>query len=1012
MKRGLIWLAVLLVTATVLGLLMYAVAGRPFFVRAVLLPRVSRVLQGEVTAEGAEFSPFSRLVLHNVAFSRSEPRIAGQARKLTVEYNLWSFLVGRGHVDRFAADGLELDVTGSGRRSHFSARLYDAELRAGDLRSGETATAELTGRLRMSSGPDFDVTDGTVKLQALIGMDRHLRPDAITTELNIIDLDGSAGGVELNRREVHLTAEARRQNGRWNVKQCVLEATHDDDLELRADVRGKVAADRSFVDLSVDVAPVTPAVINTVAAVFGDYRFGGAGAAFHGHFMVQPGRAMKLEGHLDVHALTVSSAAIDLDDIPETDIRAEYAVQIQPAEKSLTLQSLNLTAVQNSQAVIECRLDSPFTFVKDQLAQAGADAAAAELMLVIDNLDLRLANAFLVAKTRGRVRSGTLSAELKAVARKAGAGLTVVGPIRMRSLALQYGEHRIAPVDVVQDALIAVTGLDRISLDGTKTSVFVGDRRGLGMSHDGYFNLGDRAGRYRLAVTTLNETLLSVLPHEMLDGVTVEKLTARGHLNLAIVNSGKQAHLRCELNIPELVVADPIAGVTPSTDVTLMFDGERIGDILRVTTAHVRSTSLDRIVAHLEASGTVVMPPGTDDGILEIRSSGMDLKTIAGLGLRVGQISEAIAGATDDDDTAIAEEERVSGVLNAIRLTANLLFENWEYGHIPISSGSGVLHLHNGILRAPLLELVVNDAPFKLQGQVDFSGPNPSYEVLSQIEQLSLAPFVAEFAGPVVAGQVAAHLAGLTADVRAQGAGFERLADSTDGTVAVQLEHVVLSDLPWLDDLAQRTGIPELRSLNFDTGTLNARLRSGGVTVETVSLAGTNLRLSADGEMTYDGQIDLQARLAMGGAVLQRLRQRGIALPADDRGFYNVPALIPVKGPIQRPTHGFELRTLLEAAVREQGRHVLQDALDSVERGERIDPRKLLDNLLGGRTPRHDKPAEELPAEMDTREATPPDAATEPEPSGHRDRDVHIEGIFRLLERAMPERSRGEAQDK
>ncbi len=97
--RAIGWVVGILV---VLLVVVYFVATSSAFFKGVILPRVSKAMNAQVTVSDASISPFSQVVLHNlkVQTTGAEPLVS--AAEVRLRYSLMDIIGGNIHVDEVA----------------------------------------------------------------------------------------------------------------------------------------------------------------------------------------------------------------------------------------------------------------------------------------------------------------------------------------------------------------------------------------------------------------------------------------------------------------------------------------------------------------------------------------------------------------------------------------------------------------------------------------------------------------------------------------------------------------------------------------------------------------------------------------------------------------------------------------------------------------------------------------------------------------------------------------------
>src|SRR5687767_1565088 len=88
----------------VLLVILYFVATSAAFLKSVVLPRVSKALNAEITVGDASISPFSQVVLRQLAVKTTGAEPLLQANEVRLRYSLWSIIKGTIKVDEITLD--------------------------------------------------------------------------------------------------------------------------------------------------------------------------------------------------------------------------------------------------------------------------------------------------------------------------------------------------------------------------------------------------------------------------------------------------------------------------------------------------------------------------------------------------------------------------------------------------------------------------------------------------------------------------------------------------------------------------------------------------------------------------------------------------------------------------------------------------------------------------------------------------------------------------------------------
>src|SRR5437762_8737072 len=94
----------------VLLVVVYFVATSAAFLKAVILPRVSKALIAEVTVGDASISPFSQIVLRQLKVKTTGAEPLLQADEVRLRYSLWSIIRGNIKVDEVTLDSPTIQI--------------------------------------------------------------------------------------------------------------------------------------------------------------------------------------------------------------------------------------------------------------------------------------------------------------------------------------------------------------------------------------------------------------------------------------------------------------------------------------------------------------------------------------------------------------------------------------------------------------------------------------------------------------------------------------------------------------------------------------------------------------------------------------------------------------------------------------------------------------------------------------------------------------------------------------
>jgi hypothetical protein len=359
--------------------------------------------------------------------------------------------------------------------------------------------------------------------------------------------------------------------------------------------------------------------------------------------------------------------------------------------------------------------------------------------------------------------------------------------------------------------------------------------------------------------------------------------------------------------------------------------------------------------------------PGMDLGALEDlldRDSGKRTEIASGLS---GAKSGGAVSKPASEPTPAVEPSPVD--LGGVPVRVELDLRNISYKQLLLSSCKGEVRLQDNQVMLEGLEMFLNQAPIRLSGKVDLGVAGYKYDLRTDLQNMLLTPMVQSFM-PEQKGKVEGMLKRLEATMSGAGITRPSLEKNLQASFNLDLANVVLRDVPLFVSLADALGIEELRSPNFDTGTVRLTAKNGLATVEKAAFSGSQQQFQFSGTVNFLQALDLTTRLAVAGKLEQKVSQLGIGhlLKRNTDGYAELPVAIPVGGTLRKPQVRFDFRKFVADAVKQTGRKVLESGLESLIRGEKIDKKSLLDMLK-------QSPAESTPQDK----TVPQQVAPEPE---------------------------------
>jgi len=500
--------AVLLVLlALVAGAYCYISSGH--FIKTQVLPRVAKALGTDVEAREAAFSLLSSIELKDLRIgSEADPLL--QAGTIRIRYRAWSFFKGAIEVDevfldqvRFSATPAKLEAltksvppseekTGKAAERKTMPELLVRDVKVRDLnvsyaKDGVDPLAVEVSNLsldlpQLTSGGEFLLTgaaqaeiraggrmDAVIKeirldLGGILGQDTM--PEAVSLDLNIRDVSGTAGPASLDGRRVQVAAELAGAPDSYALKKLsVVEYVGEiKDAALEVDGRLGIQPPSAALDLMVDIPPGS--LLNVIGAIAGGLDFGQTAVAYTGHVELTSGQHLATRGALQVSDLTVAASGIPAIRPMQVALNHELAVDV--AAKTVTLSQLEAKVSDGSRDVVAVTLDQAMAV---DLQNPERDASA-RISVRVDRLDLTLLNPFLAGRSDLRILRGELNRAITITIGNGGRQIALdVGGGGIDKLLVQQGDQRVGPLRIDHEARLQLVDLNDLHINHFKVDV-------------------------------------------------------------------------------------------------------------------------------------------------------------------------------------------------------------------------------------------------------------------------------------------------------------------------------------------------------------------------------------------------------------------------------------------------------------------------------------------------------------------------------------------------------------
>ena len=521
-RRWVRWTGIILGGLVVLLLLACFVGTSEWALKSVILPKVSKGMNAQVTVEGASISPFSSVLLRGLKVQTvgTEPLVTAQ--EVRARYSLMDIIKGRINVSQVEIKSPVVNLVtfpdGTSNLDPITKQPKDAKSKS----EPKPSTSGAPPQLHLQN---FTLTDATIRK-----IDQRKDGTRQTMVVTVPSLTVNNLGNDQVAKLV-LAASLRLDQG-WNsASNGVIAATVGGqfDLALDAALQPKTVKGQTKVDvteakgafqqaaaLGVTLnADLTPTELKDVSV-----RIAQGGKNLGALTVSGPMDAQKMEGKLavvlsqiDRQLLNVAGAAAGLDfnqtaisatnlielsqggrmvavngavlvgsfsvtqqgqTTPALDLRTGYSITLDQSNQTALVQAFTLSGVQGGAEFLRGTLAKPMRL---ELGKATGAVDESTFDLVITNFNLADWRAF--AGTNVNLTSGKLGVNLQLVSQQAGKKLSLNLATQLRELTVASGGNRIENADISLATRGTVSDFSVVNLESFRAELVRGGRSAL-----------------------------------------------------------------------------------------------------------------------------------------------------------------------------------------------------------------------------------------------------------------------------------------------------------------------------------------------------------------------------------------------------------------------------------------------------------------------------------------------------------------------------------------------------
>jgi hypothetical protein len=472
----------------------YFAATSSAFLKSVILPRVGKSMNADITVADASIHPFKEVVLHNLVVKTTGDEPLVTAPEVHAKYSLMDIIGGKIHVDLAElnspklvliqnADGTSnLDPLTKGQKEQPKApaqkkpeqpgkpskppeidikkvALNDATVRQikvykngnrdvteishvyvtlDDLKNGQSGKLALSGDVKIDSNPPAPQTNGVLEAKMKgnfsFALGADLKPSSVQGNTHL-EVTRAAGGLaELGSLASDLDCDVTPTE----IKQVALHFAKGVTRLGEVRVNGPLDMNKMEGKLAVQVSSIDKQVLNLAGAASG-IDFGSTTLNSTNEItLAKSGTEITVVGQVAVGKMQLTR---EKQTTPTLDLVARYNATVYQLAKTALLREFTLNGTQKGNKLLQGELANPMTFAWGESSTPVSDST---LTLAVNGLDLADWKPFL----GNAASSGNVDLKMQLLSQQAGKQLTFNLNSQVANLTANVGGNQLSQANL------------------------------------------------------------------------------------------------------------------------------------------------------------------------------------------------------------------------------------------------------------------------------------------------------------------------------------------------------------------------------------------------------------------------------------------------------------------------------------------------------------------------------------------------------------------------------------
>lgn len=325
--------------------------------------------------------------------------------------------------------------------------LQDISLDVPFLKTNKLSQFKLTGNLSAASGNNIKIDSAKLNIGGSILLPDNFIPETVNLQLSFSDFHGEVNQVKLDKNRITILLNAVNKNNTIDISNLMIRQINGG---IRTNI--KAEADIGLKPFSIKAAfkmhPVSDEFIGLLCNFIGGYNPGHAKLTCSGSVEYAK-EQFSAKGDLFASRSGTAIIAGTPYELPDFDLQFKYDILSNLKKSDMLFNELDISLWQDRRKVLALSLPKDSTLTLD--SNDSHKARPLNAHLIINQLNLKLAQLFIRPKTHFKINSGQLSSNLILGSDGMAENLSATGQINISEFSCTSDNFNLKPLDIVKE---------------------------------------------------------------------------------------------------------------------------------------------------------------------------------------------------------------------------------------------------------------------------------------------------------------------------------------------------------------------------------------------------------------------------------------------------------------------------------------------------------------------------------------------------------------------------------